>query len=208
MLIANNKPIVLIGFLASTVTQEIYHFVSKDWQGELLIMSPDEFLSLPNKFDYQYMVAFTLDTEQRIEIIQRIDHAGLDCIKYAHDSVVHYTDIDKLLGAGSCIMPFSSIFLNGKIGKHCYIEANCLIAHYTEIGDNVILHAGTMIAGKTKIGDNSVFNFKSSAINNLDICGGIEVGATSTLTKNIDQPGYYVGTPARRIGNRKTFEHV
>jgi hypothetical protein len=31
------------------------------------------------------------------------------------------------------------------------------------------------------------------------------VGAISTLTKDVTVPGVYVGTPARRIGERKSF---
>lgn len=203
MLVANYKPIVLIGFPASTVTQEMQHFIGKEWSGQLLILSPDEFLALADKSAYQYLVAFTLDWQHRIEIIEIIDQLGLDCVKYAHDSVLHYGNIDQIIGAGSCVMPFTKIFLQGQIGKHCYIEADCLIAHYTDIGNNVILHAGTGIAGRTKIGHNSVFNFRSTVLNGLNVCGGVELGAVSTVTKNICQPGQYVGTPARRVGDRK-----
>jgi UDP-3-O-[3-hydroxymyristoyl] glucosamine N-acyltransferase len=60
-----------------------------------------------------------------------------------------------------------------------------------------------MIAGRTTVGNNSTFNFKSAVLNGLELCDNIEVGACSTITKNIDQPGSYVGTPARRIGDVK-----
>jgi len=62
-----------------------------------------------------------------------------------------------------------------------------------------------MIAGKTTIGPNCVFNFKSAALNGLSICGDIELGACSVITKDTDIPGYYLGSVARRVGNTKTY---
>lgn len=209
MLIANDKPIRVIGFPESAMTQESYYFISEDFVGDSKIMLPDEFLSLKNLNDYQYFVGFSLDTNLRAQIIDLIEQQNLDCVRYIHDTVVYYNkDVESWLGRGSLIAPYTTILIDAKIGQHCIIETNCLIAHYSEIKDNVILHVGTLIAGKTTVGGNSVWNFKSAALNALDICGNIEVGATSTITKPLTEPGYYVGTPARRLGNRKIFNDI
>lgn len=206
MLYANNKTLCLIGFAESTITQEAEFFLTQEFNGNIITMSPDEFIALDNKTLYQYFVAFTLDTEQRIKVIDIIKQQDLDCIRYMHDSCVCYTkDLTKILGKGSFVSPFSTLLKDSCVGEHCIIETYCLVSHYCNIGDNTLLHSGTMIAGKTTIGPNTVFNFKSGALNALDICGNIEVGASSVLTKNIEIPGYYVGSPARRIGERKTF---
>lgn len=206
MLLANNKPLCLIGFANSTITQEAEFFITQEFSGEISIVSPDEFIACDNKDYYQYFVAFTLDIEKRIEVINIIKQQNLDCIRYIHDSCVCYTkDITKILGKGSFVSPFSTLLRDSHVGEHCIIETYCLVSHYCDIGDNAILHSGTMIAGRTTIGPNTVFNFKSGALNALNICGNVEVGASSVLTKDITQEGYYVGTPARRIGDRKTF---
>jgi UDP-3-O-[3-hydroxymyristoyl] glucosamine N-acyltransferase len=63
-----------------------------------------------------------------------------------------------------------------------------------------------MIAGKTTIGSNSVFNFKSSALNALNICDDVEVGAISNVTKDITIPGRYIGSVARYMGERIPFD--
>jgi carbonic anhydrase/acetyltransferase-like protein (isoleucine patch superfamily) len=209
MLIANDKPIVLIGYAQSTVTQEANHFISADRPGKVKIITPTEFLNLTDKQQYQYFVGFTLDIDLRNQIINLIEEENLDCIRYVHDTVVYYNpDINSWLGRGSFIAPYSTILLHAKIGKHCIIETYCLVAHYSELKDNIILHVGTHIAGKTTLGGNSIWNFRSAALNGLDICGNIEVGATSTVTKSLTQSGHYVGTPARRIGDRKALTHV
>lgn len=206
MLIANNKPLCLIGFEQSTMTQEANFFLSQEFSGDIVVLEPDQFLHLNNKDQYQYFIAFGLDPVQRSKIIDLVEDMQLDCIKYVHDSVIAYTkDLDSIIGRGSFVSPYCTLLMNSKIGPHCILETHCLVAHYSTLEKDVILHVGTMIAGRTYIGPSSVFNFKSSTINHLNICGNIEVGATSTITKDITQSGYYVGSPARRLGDRKTF---
>jgi UDP-3-O-[3-hydroxymyristoyl] glucosamine N-acyltransferase len=210
----SDKPIKVIGFENSTITQEGVHFLSTEFNGEITIISPDDFISLTNKNDYQYLVFFTLDIEKRKEIINIIKNQNLDCISFIHNSALIYKDLKntptneifKIIGNGTVICPFSSILLNSKLGNHCLIEAYCLVSHYCTLGDNVILHSGTMIAGKTTIGSNSVFNFKSSALNALNICDDVEVGAISNVTKDITIPGRYIGSVARYMGERIPFD--
>jgi carbonic anhydrase/acetyltransferase-like protein (isoleucine patch superfamily) len=211
---SSTKPIRVIGFPDSTITQEGIHFLSTEYSGDLAIITPDEFLLLNHKDDYQYLIFFTKDFDKRIEIINLVEELKLDCLTYVHDSVVFYKDLKTLtceevkdfIGHGTVICPFSSVFLNAKIGKHCLIESYCLVSHYVEMSDNVIMHSGTMIAGRTKIGSHCEFNFKSSALNALSICEGVEVGALSNVTKDITIPGRYLGSTARFVGKRISFE--
>jgi NDP-sugar pyrophosphorylase family protein len=207
MLIANEKPLRLIGFPESTMTQEIYDFMSREFQGDIQIILPDEFIALPNKQDYQYHVSFTLDTVKRLEVIDIVDSLDLDCIRYLHDTVVcHAKDITKVIGKGTIVCTYSTILLGATIGNHCIIESYCLVAHYVNMADNVTLHAGSMIGGRTTIGANCIFNFKSSAINAITVCADVEVGAASNLTKDVTVPGRYVGSVARHVGERILFQ--
>ena len=209
MLIANSKPICLIGYADGTLVQEARHFFGQEFLGEIIVMEPEEFLSLTDYSQYQYGVAFTLDQELRQKVINLIDSKNLDCIIYIHDTAICYTkNITNAVGAGSFIGPFSTLLLDSHVGRHCIVESYCLISHYANLGNNVQLHSGAMIAGRTSVGDNAVFNFRAAAVNALTLCSNIEIGAASTVTKNIDQSGRYVGTPARRIGDLKVFENV
>jgi len=207
MLIETDKTICLIGFPASTITQEAEYFMSKETKNNIIVISPEDFLEMNDKESYQFGVAFTLDIELRKKIIGIIKELNLDCITYIHDSVVCYTDdIASVVGKGSFIAPHSTVLMGAKIGEHCIIETYCLISHYAELKNNVILHSGSMIAGKTTIGENSMFNFKAAALNALNIGCDIEVGAASTVTKSISEPGVYIGTPARRLRDRFDFK--
>ncbi len=138
----------------------------------------------------------------------------LDCFSGVHDTaVIHSSNIKNLsnkeafdiIGRGTIISPFSSVMINAKLGNHCILETYCLVSHYCNIGNNVIMHSGTMIAGRTTIGNNCEFNFKSAALNALNICDDVEVGAISTITKDITVPGRYLGSVARYAGERIPF---
>lgn len=209
----SNKPLCIIGFLESTITQEGMHFFNKVWDDEITVIPPDEFLNLTDKTVYQYVVFFTLDKKQRQQIIGIIEEQNLDCFTYIDKTAVTYLDLEtlpaaeiqKIIGKGTVISPFSSVLLNSRLGNHCLIETYCLVSHYVEIGSNVILHSGTMIAGRTKIENNCEFNFKSTVLNALSICEGVEIGAVSTVTKNIDRPGRYIGSIARYVGDIEQF---
>lgn len=204
MLIPNQKPICIIGYQQGTLVLESRHFFSQEFSGEIIVADPEEFFQLADHNNYQYFVAFNLDKQLRAKVIDYLDTKQLDCVTYIHDTVICYhKDIAAVIGKGSFVAPFSTILQHSKIGQHCIVETYCLISHYAKLGNNVHLHSGVMIAGKTNVGNNSTFNFKAAAINSLELCDNIEVGACSTVTKNIDQPGLYVGTPARRISDVK-----
>jgi acetyltransferase-like isoleucine patch superfamily enzyme len=207
MLQANRKTIAVVGFPNSTMTQEAMHFFGQESKSQVICITPEEFLLSTARQDYQYIVGFSLDMKQRKKVIDIINHENLDCIRYVHDSVVCYNkNFEQVFGPGCFVAPFTTILLNAKIGAHCVIESNCLIAHNVKLSENVILHAGTMLAGGVHVGANTVFQFKASALPKLTLCDNIEVGATSTLTKDIYVPGLYVGTPARRVGSIETFQ--
>lgn len=202
MLIANDKPICLIGYKSSTLTQEAEHFMAQEFSGPIIVMPPEDFFVVKNKDQYQYGVAFSLDQTLRKKVIDVVDSNNYDCIKYCHPTVVCYNkDINAVLGRGSFVSPFSTILLGSQIGNHCIIETYCLVSHYVKLGNNAHLHSGTMIAGRTEIGNNCMFNFKSSVLNALVLGNDIEVGAASTVTKSLDQPGRYVGSPARKVSS-------
>ena len=85
-------------------------------------------------------------------------------------------------------------------------------AHNTDlnISENFSIEPGGMFllytsGNKCHIGKNCMFNFKSTVLNALTIGNGIELGAMSCFTKDTVDPGKYVGTPARRIGDRIKF---
>lgn len=204
----NGLPLKIIGYEQSTVTQEVraaltFYGGSENTYYSIEIITPEEFLTLNNRTEYQYSVAFNRDPALRSKIVKLIYDERLSCPTGIHPTVViASSNIEQRIGIGTLIAPYCSLMVDCQIGDFCLIENYSLISHYVTIGNNVHIHPGTMIAGKSQIGNNCVFNFRSTVLNNISICDNVEIGAVSTVTKDITVPGKYVGTPARLIEKR------
>lgn len=198
MIIENNKPIKIIGYPESSLTDGALQWLSLESKNEITIITPEAFLNHPDKSDYQYMVGFSLDMNLRKIICDEIDNLGLDCVSYIHDSSLVF-DTCKI-GKGIFVGSYSSLGYHSSIEDYCWIECYCLITHHVNIGRGCIIHGGSSIAGRTKIGSSCTFGFKSSAINNINIADDVTIGAFSNVTKSITKPGRYVGSIARYVG--------
>jgi UDP-3-O-[3-hydroxymyristoyl] glucosamine N-acyltransferase len=210
----STKPLCLIGVAKSVMTQEGLFYLENGYNdpdhiaGLVTVITPEEFLALDDKTVYQYCVVFTLDTVARTNIINILESQQLDCFSYVHHTSVIRNDIaiTDVIGHGSFLCSFNTVMMGATIGKHCILETYCLISHYSTLADNVIIHSGTLIAGKTKIGSGCMFNFKAASLNALTICDGVEVGALSTVTKDISVSGRYMGSIARYVGPLIIFQ--
>lgn len=196
MIIANHKPIVIVGYAESSMTMEFVNEISKtrDFQ----IVTPEDFVNLQNPEQYQYIVA-VWKLSNRQKTIKMIDDARLDLITVIHDSVALGSNPPPTIGAGSFIFPFCSILLNAKIGKHCIIASHCHIGHFCNIGNNCQLRPGTIVNGKSQIGNHCVLNTRTTVTNKSTVGDNIELLAFTNVTKDLSEPGIYVGTTAKKF---------
>lgn len=195
MFIKNDKPIKIIGFPESSITQEYFEVFSKEGIKNLSIITPEQFESLLHKDNYQYIVAFYLDMELRKEVCNLLDNFNLDCVTYIHDSV--YIFSTSKVGKGCFVGCQSILSWNCIIEDHCYLAMTSHIGHDVVIGRNTIISPRVDIAGRTKIGENCKFFFNCTVLNNLTICDGVTLCTLSNITKDVTKPGTYIGRNAR-----------
>lgn len=198
MIIENDKVIKFIGYPESSMIESGVHFISLQTRNKIEVITPESFLELDNKSDYQYLVAFCIDTELRKKICDIIEDLNLDCITCTHETAVICDT--SILGKGVIIGPFSSVLYSSQIGNHSWIESYCLVSHHVNVGRGCVMHSGVAIAGKTIIGKDCTFKFKSSVLNKINIVDDVTIGAYSNVTKDITRPGRYLGSIARYVG--------
>jgi len=117
----------------------------------------------------------------------------------------------------SIISKQAYIGLESKIGKGSFIANRCVIGAMSEMGENCILNAGSQLShevvlsshsqlgplsiagGKTKIGSEVFIGIGGVVIDRISICNDVIIGANSTVIKDIDKPGTYVGSPVRKV---------
>lgn len=118
------------------------------------------------------------------------------------------------IGDETFVGPFVEIQKGAKIGKRCRIQSHAFICDLVSVGDNCFISHGAMFindpfvtggpAGKpelwrsTKIG-NGVSIGTNATIMPVSICDRAVIGAGAVVTKDITEPGFYVGNPARLL---------
>src|SRR5512139_329981 len=119
------------------------------------------------------------------------------------------------IGDNSFIGPFVEIQKNVQIGKNCRIQSHNFICELVTIGNDCFVGHGVMFINddwktgrpargnralwkETKVGNN-VFIGSNATILPVKICDDVVIGAGSVVTKDIAQPGFYAGNPAKKL---------
>src|SRR6185503_9054581 len=121
------------------------------------------------------------------------------------------------IGDNSIIGPFTEIQNGVVIGNNCRIQSHSFICELVTIGKNCFIGHGVMFinddwkTGSPAQGDRSLW--KRTTIGNnvsigsnatilpVQVCDNAVIGAGSVVTKNIVEPGFYAGYPAKKIRN-------
>ena len=115
----------------------------------------------------------------------------------------------------SFIGPFVEIQKGVRIGKRSRIQSHAFICELVVIGDDCFISHGAMFINdlfatggpacgkqelwrRTQIG-NRVSIGTNATILPVTICDGVVIGAGAVVTKDINEPGIYVGNPARLL---------
>jgi len=103
------------------------------------------------------------------------------------------------LGPGAIIFAGTIIKADTVIGAHSIINASVLIDHDCRIGNYCHILPRACIADGVSVGDGSFIGIGAVVIPHTLIAEDVTVGAGSTVIRNLEANGTYVGTPARRI---------
>lgn len=114
-----------------------------------------------------------------------------------HPSAVLERDIEY--GVSNAI--FANVFINSlvRIGSNNIINSGAIVEHEAIIGDNNHISIGSILAGRVKIGSNCFIGAGAVVRDTISICDNVTVGANSFVTRDINEPGTYFGSPARKI---------
>ena len=120
-----------------------------------------------------------------------------------------------IIGDDTFIGPFVEIQRDVVIGRRCRIQSHAFICELVTIGDDCFVSHGAMFINdlfaeggpakgrkdlwrSTRIG-NHVSIGTNATILPVTICDHVVIGAGAVVTKDITEPGIYVGNPARLL---------
>ena len=141
-------------------------------------------------------------TPPRFAVVTKC-RAALSAATYP--SLVHPSvRFDRRPGAvrfGSGVMICAGTTLTTEVVLEDFVHVNlhCTIAHCAHIGAFSTLSPGCHVSGGVRLGERCFLGAGAVIAENLRIAPGTVIGAGATVVKHIDEPGTYVGTPARRM---------
>lgn len=145
--------------------------------------------------DWEFVVAVG-NAAAREEIVGKM--VGAKWYTAVHpDAVV--SELDTAIGEGSVVMAKAAVNPGAKIGSHCIINTAAVVEHDNVIEDFAHISVGAKLAGTVRIGKGSWVGIGAVVSNNLSVCASCMIGAGAVVVKDIDEPGVYVGVPAKKI---------
>jgi sugar O-acyltransferase (sialic acid O-acetyltransferase NeuD family) len=177
--------------VAAQIQKEVTFFVNDEYAND--VAKP---ISQFNPEEYTMMVAVG-DSRARFDIVQSLPK------ETTYFTFIHPTALllskDINIGTGSFIGAYSILTTNITIGDHAILNRGNHIGHDTEIGSYFSAMPGAIVSGNVKIYSMVYMGTNSSIKEKLSIHSLATIGSNTAVVKHIEEPGTYVGTPAKKI---------
>jgi sugar O-acyltransferase (sialic acid O-acetyltransferase NeuD family) len=153
-------------------------------------------LSQFNPDEYEVIVAVG-NPKDRYDIIQRLPK-NTKYFTYIHPSVLILGN-DVKIGKGSIICAGCILTTNINIGDHAHLNLQTTVGHDCEIHNFFTTAPGAKISGNCRIYDCVYIGTNASIKEKITIRSFSTIGMNAAIVKNIEEPGTYVGVPAKKI---------
>ena len=110
-----------------------------------------------------------------------------------------YTEEPIKIGISNQILANAYINSYVEIKDNNIINTSVIIEHEVKIGSHNHIAIGAKICGRCEIGSRCMIGANATIIDSVKICDDVVIGAGSVVTKDITNPGTYVGVPAKKI---------
>ncbi len=107
---------------------------------------------------------------------------------------------DVEVGEATVVMAGAVVNAGTVVGKGVILNTNCTVDHDCRIGDFVHVAPGATLSGGVKVGDSALIGAGATVIQYRTVSPFCTVGAGATVVEDLNEPGIYLGTPARRRG--------
>lgn len=146
------------------------------------------------EFDCDVIVAVG-DTKVRERILTEVELAGKKVPVLVHPHAIVAEDVE--IGKGTVVAAGAVINPGARIGKGCIINTCASVDHDCVLGDYVHIAVGAHIAGTCTIDERTWIGAGATVSNNIRICDDCMIGAGAVVIRNIEEPGVYLGIPAK-----------
>ncbi|AYF43821.1 polysaccharide biosynthesis protein [Halobacteriovorax sp. BALOs_7] len=111
-----------------------------------------------------------------------------------------------VIGHGTVVLSGAYIGPNAVVGNHVIINTGSIVEHDCVVEDFSHICPNTTLCGGVHIGELTMVGAGSVVKPLVKICSEVVIGLNSSVIKNIDKPGTYIGQPVRRLPVNKEVE--
>ena len=151
-------------------------------------------LSKLNTYQGDYFVAIG-NSSIRSRIINQLTDRNIPVLIHPNSVVAK----DVVIGKGSVVMAGAVINPSSVIGVGSIINTCSSVDHDCSLGDYVHISVGAHVCGTVKIGDYTWIGAGATISNNINVSSNITIGAGAVVVKDLDEPGKYIGIPAKKM---------
>jgi len=106
---------------------------------------------------------------------------------------------DVSYGEGNIIFDKAYIGPLVEIGNNNIINTASIIEHECVIGNHCNVGPVSVISGRSKMGDHVFIGASAVVIDRISITSRVTLGAGAVAVKDMEEPGTYIGVPAKKI---------
>lgn len=200
LLHSNNLPIRVLGL--GPVAHEIRDYLRQQSHLAECIDFQQAFSDEHSK-NYQYVIGSARVTQLRMQAQQWLADNDLNCPSLVHEQA-NVRDPSRL-GRGVVCYPFSFV-LEADLGDHVFLAPYCHVGHNSRIGMGSVLLPYSFVLGSCRLSAWNVLQTKSNLLDFVAVSADyVNILPGAMVTKHIDHPGTYGGSPARRVNQDTTL---
>lgn len=103
-----------------------------------------------------------------------------------------------IIGEGTIIQSLVNVSSECRIGKFVKLNTGCNVMHNSVIEDFSTVAPNAVVLGNINVGKRCYIGSNATILPNLRIIDDVTIAAGSVVTKDIFEPGVYLGSPARK----------
>ncbi|NHF68287.1 acetyltransferase [Xanthomonas hortorum] len=158
----------------------------------------------PEQYEVFVAIPATQLNRLRTRFFEDMVRRGYRCASYVSSRAFVWRNAQ--IGAncfifeGNVIQPFT------RIGDNCILWSGNHIGHRTVVQDNVFIASHAVISGYCEIGRGSFIGVNATLSDKVRIASDNIIGAGALVTRHTEVERVYVGSPARAVAGRSSFD--
>ncbi|NIJ97209.1 acetyltransferase [Xanthomonas arboricola] len=158
----------------------------------------------PEQYEVFVAIPATQLNRLRTRFFQDMLRRGYRCASYVSSRAFVWRNAqigaNCFLFEGNVIQPFT------RIGDNCILWSGNHIGHRTVVQENVFIASHAVISGYCEIGRGSFIGVNATLSDKVRIAADNIIGAGALVTRHTDAERVYVGSPARAVAGRSSFD--